>query len=50
MREIRTACQDYQIGESALKCLSQGRNRIAREVSNRDHDDYYHNSLTTRPR
>ena len=28
--KLRTACQDRQAGESAVKCLSQGHNRTAR--------------------
>ena len=30
MNEIRTACQDRQAGRSAVRCYSQGHNRIAR--------------------
>ena len=29
MTAFRTACQDHQAGESAVKCLSQGHNRMA---------------------
>ena len=28
MSEIKTVCQDRQAGESAVKCLSQGHNRM----------------------
>ena len=28
--KFRNACQDRQAGESAVKCLSQGHNRIVR--------------------
>ena len=28
MTEVKTGCQDYQAGESAIKCLSQGPNRL----------------------
>ena len=30
MTKFRTVCQDRQAGESAEKCLSQVRNRMAR--------------------
>ena len=28
--KFRTACQDHQAGESVVKCLSQGHNRMER--------------------
>ena len=30
MTKIKTVCQNCQAGKTALKCLSQGHNRIAR--------------------
>ena len=30
MTEIRTACQNHQAGESAIKCLSKKQKRTAR--------------------
>ena len=36
------ACQDYQAGESAVKCLSQGHNRMAQVDIEPRHVDYNH--------
>ena len=30
MNEIKTTFQDHQVGESAVKCLFPGQNRMAR--------------------
>ena len=30
MTKFRTACQDYQAGKIAVKCLSQGHHKMAR--------------------
>ena len=45
-----TVCQDHQAGKSAVKCLSQGHNRMARVGLNRDRVDHDPDALTTRPR
>ena len=46
--KFRTASQDHQAWESAVKRLSQGHNRMA-QILNREHVDYSHRALTTRP-
>ena len=47
--QFRTACQDHQAGESAVKCLSQGHNRMAQVgFEPRDHADHQSGALTTR--
>ena len=44
-----SACQDQQAGISAIKCLSQGHNRMVQMVLNQEHVDHKHGTLTTRP-
>ena len=45
--EFRTACQDFQVKKSTVKCLFQEYNRIALWVFKCDHGDYQHGTLTT---
>ena len=47
-RDMKTAYQDHQAGESAIKCLFQEHNRIE-WVWNRGHVDHKHGTLTTCP-
>ena len=45
MAEIKNGFQESQAGESAVKCLSQGHNRMAQVGLNQDHVDHNHGTL-----
>ena len=47
--KFTTDCQDHQAAVSAVKCLSQGCNRMARVGLNRGHVDHNYDALATRP-
>ena len=47
---FKTACQDHQAGECAVKCLSQKHNRMARVGFEPNRVADHPGSLTTRPR
>ena len=48
--QFSTACQDYQAGEIAVKCLSKDTTEWRKCVLNLHHADYQSGALTTRPR
>ena len=50
MTEIKTACQDHQAGQSAVKCLSQGHNKMVQVVFEPRPCRSRSGALTTRPR
>ena len=47
---FRTACQDHQAGECAVKGLSQRPTELRKWVLNRDRVDHEPGAITTRPR
>ena len=50
--KFTTAFQDHQAGKSAVKCLSQGHNRMTRVgfEPRLGYVDHNHGTLTTQPR
>ena len=43
--KVRTACQDHQAGEYAVKCLPKDKTKLCQKVLNQDRVDHNHGVL-----